>query len=65
MGFLAYFNSELKKKTIVYNSAEGVRTKLIGLIKEFWDETKKLKKEKQEKEKFSLVLGPIQLLPFV
>jgi hypothetical protein len=50
IGFLAYFNSELKKKTIIYNSAEGVRTKLIGLMKEFWDETKRLKKEQQEIE---------------
>jgi hypothetical protein len=50
IGFLAYFNSELKKKTIIYNSAEGVRTKIIGLMKEFWDETRKLKREQQEIE---------------
>jgi hypothetical protein len=41
--FLSYFSSEIKEKVIVHNSAKGIRIKLISLVKEFWNETKRLK----------------------
>lgn len=47
VSLLAYFNSDLKKKVVVYNSAKGIRTKIIGLLKEFWEETRQLKKEQE------------------
>jgi hypothetical protein len=43
INFLAFFNQELEKKVLVYNSAIGIRKKLVALVREFWEETKRMK----------------------
>jgi hypothetical protein len=43
VSFLAYFNDMLQEKTVLFNSAKGTRQKMVGLVKEFWRETKSLR----------------------
>lgn len=56
LSLLAYFNSDLVKKMVVYNSSPGIRLKMLALVKEFIEETRRIRETQDEPDTDSQAL---------
>jgi hypothetical protein len=43
--FLSYFSDSMHEKVLVYNSAKGMKRKLISLARELWEESKRIEED--------------------